>query len=698
MKISHLFLLGILPFVGIFLSNQSLAQVSVQRDPLILTRDIIPGDFSTEVVDLQNFLLLDADTTIDPPEPGRYGVQTINGIARFQNKYQRTILSPFRRLATGSAEVMTRFKIATIGIKANPDSLRSAEVRSDLRILLSQTINKLDEEIERRANPDAFINENQSDVSLEGETLFFRGQKVPNDVAIGRPGRYEISATEGYFVNDTGEQFFYELPQTTIQPVENPRTFDDLFQNYDYLQQLQGEITYTPLDPGAQSSTVIFGADGTPALKSNSQNTTIPTNPFGVFAPSSSTTTTPGTVSFTNPIILSTQRYSYDLDNPTVLVYGSDFSSTTEAHVYQNGVFFSATTEYISDDEISVRLPGGLTTGRAVIGIENSPYSATEVFVFNDDTCERIGRFGCIDVDLDGVDASSGGQLTFDEEVIIRGDGFDRENNTVETPMGIYHNIPSSDGETIRFTPQYAFVVSDSVEEVEIPFTVRVMNKNGITRFRGVDMILDVQQTYQAQQDRGDDRSGAQSENTLLIEYLDRFDEDPAMVLYEGFVTESRSVVSTTGYDQIVASESQVSFSGEPQGSEYEDKGFLAYLKGMFGQKNNQTFLEAVGFVQPAHALGIPYGGVVTASFPCTCSANWYILVADPRGVAHPVVVQPGYSRVLAYFNVYSPGTRLVGSYTPTTGTCWMYVGFGCSPVPTVGVLSLFPGTGTSAF
>ena len=683
----------------------------VLTSPLILIQDVLPADFSTEVVDLQNFLYADPDTRIIPPDVGRFGTETINGIAHFQNKYQRTILTPFNRLATGSAEVMTRFKIATIGIKANPSSLKDPQVRADFTVLLSQTVNKLDEEIAKRNNPNYQPN-GQPVVSTEEGVIYFRGRAVPQDVSVGRPGRYEISSTEGFFVSESGEQFHYQLPQTTLQPIENPVTFDDMFNNYDYLQELQGEIIYTSLEPGAVPQTVIAGEGGA-SLKqdANTQSTTTTQAPSSVnqdFFDSvlgntslQSSLDTSGTdleLATLIPLTLSSSQYTYTLeDDEEVRVFGKNFTPGIQGVFYQDDRTYSAQTSFISESEMVVALPQGLGAGRAAIGVSGQPHSAVEVFLSE----ENCGGSRCSGPRVAQITPE---EIIFDAPVEIVGSGFSPEDNTVETPIGIYYNLPSSDnGTKIVFTPQYPFTVSlDNPEGNTIPITVRVINEEGLSNVREVDATLNVRLTQDAQEDRSDSPDGVQAQNEFLTEYLESFDQKIALINHEGLVSEVRSVLSETGYNQAKNNTQNSITLGEFPDEDQDDTkpGFFAFLNRLFAPSEtpDETFLETIGFVEKAHALTFPYGGRITASYPCTCSANWVSTVIDPRGLAHILVTQPGYTRLYAHFNVYTPGVGVLGSFTPTTGTCWMYVGVGCSPIPTTGVMDLFPGTGTTPF
>ena len=708
-------------FVGFGISFTSFGQELTP--PVILTQDLLPGDFSTDVVDLQNFLYIDPDTRIIPPDVGRFGNKTLNGIAHFQNKYQRSILSPFNRLATGSAEVMTRFKIATIGIKANPTSLRDPQIRADFRILLSQTLNKLDEEIAKRNDPN-YQPTGQPVTNTQDGIMYFRGREVPQDVSIGRPGRYEISSTEGFIVNETGEQFHYQLPQTILQPIDNPKTFDDLFNNYDYLQELQQEIIYTSLEPGSLPQSVVVGENGA-ALRldsstlNNATTQTIPGINSGIFNPQgvSPTQITPGTNPvlfdfdevFRNsspqsnlgtpvPLVISSAQYSYNTKEDLVVrIFGSDLTPETQGVFYQDDETFPAQTTFKSESEIHLALPDGMQTGPAAIGIEGQAHSAVEVFVSN---CTNSR---CTEPFIEELDPEN---ITYDVPVEIVGEGFSRKNNTVETSTGIYYNLPSSNGGTkITFTPEYPFTVAlENSEGNTDPVAIRVLNEEGMSNAKMTNATLNVGVTHMAQQERGDTQDGEQAQNTFLAEHLKSSGQRVSLINNEGLVSKVRSVLSETGYDQVKNNTENSFVLGDSleQDDDVSNSGFFAALSELFipSKKQDRTFLETIGFVETAHAFSTtPYGGRVTASAPCTCSGNWIVLVADPRGLSHLLVIQPGYTRLYAHFNAYTPGVGVLGTYTltpPGVESCWMVAVIGCFPIPTTGMMDAFPGTGTT--
>lgn len=93
----------------------------------------------------------------------------------------------------------------------------------------------------------------------------------------------------------------------------------------------------------------------------------------------------------------------------------------------------------------------------------------------------------------------------------------------------------------------------------------------------------------------------------------------------------------------------------------------------------------------------IPIGGVLLTSYECTCSGGWLMVVYDKfTHMTIPIVFQWGISRLNSGFNIFTPLTNVLGSYTPG-GIC-LLVSFDCAGVPVIGTVSPYPmsGIGTS--
>lgn len=95
----------------------------------------------------------------------------------------------------------------------------------------------------------------------------------------------------------------------------------------------------------------------------------------------------------------------------------------------------------------------------------------------------------------------------------------------------------------------------------------------------------------------------------------------------------------------------------------------------------------------------IPFGGNIIMSYECACSGGWYVLVLDKKTlIPTPLVFQFGISRLNANYNIFTPKTSLLGSYTPG-GICLKGTN-SCKNKFVVGTITPFPlpGVGTSAY
>jgi len=89
---------------------------------------------------------------------------------------------------------------------------------------------------------------------------------------------------------------------------------------------------------------------------------------------------------------------------------------------------------------------------------------------------------------------------------------------------------------------------------------------------------------------------------------------------------------------------------------------------------------------------GLPFGGFVIFTLPCTCSANLWIWFAPlsplPLPKTGPLVYQPGYTTLYGNFAIGVPATWHLGSYIPGVQTCWVYVGKACVVLPNYGLMN----------
>lgn len=101
--------------------------------------------------------------------------------------------------------------------------------------------------------------------------------------------------------------------------------------------------------------------------------------------------------------------------------------------------------------------------------------------------------------------------------------------------------------------------------------------------------------------------------------------------------------------------------------------------------------------VQAAVPPLLHFGGWATAWVPCTCSAavwSWMApLYLAPIPVTGPLVYAPYATLPLANFLVTVPATPHEGTYIPGVQACWMYAGFFCFVLPSIGLMA-YVGTG----
>lgn len=123
-------------------------------------------------------------------------------------------------------------------------------------------------------------------------------------------------------------------------------------------------------------------------------------------------------------------------------------------------------------------------------------------------------------------------------------------------------------------------------------------------------------------------------------------------------------------------------------------KKFLIVLIIVLGMIPVKSFGLGVGVFAP----GLPFGGFVDLSAPCSCSANLFILFTPfyspiPKINTGALLYQPGFTAVYGYFFLGIPKTWHSGLYTPyvpppAPPLCWHYVGVACVPTPYEGVIN----------
>lgn len=97
--------------------------------------------------------------------------------------------------------------------------------------------------------------------------------------------------------------------------------------------------------------------------------------------------------------------------------------------------------------------------------------------------------------------------------------------------------------------------------------------------------------------------------------------------------------------------------------------------------------VAAALFLAPSAALAqIPFGGAIIVSIPCTCSATGQYIILGPPSIGayvyEPVTV------LFSFFNVYTPGTWLLGNYIPGHA-CLMGVTPYCYAPPAFGTIEM---------
>ena len=111
------------------------------------------------------------------------------------------------------------------------------------------------------------------------------------------------------------------------------------------------------------------------------------------------------------------------------------------------------------------------------------------------------------------------------------------------------------------------------------------------------------------------------------------------------------------------------------------------------------TYIIIVAFLFSAFfyrvlAIGLPFGGFVASSIPCTCSAGFLLTVVPfPPPIGGQFVYQIGTPQ-LAWFMLPSPGVWTLGEYSPG-GICLIFIGKGCAPIGVpIGTILPIVGTG----
>ena len=91
------------------------------------------------------------------------------------------------------------------------------------------------------------------------------------------------------------------------------------------------------------------------------------------------------------------------------------------------------------------------------------------------------------------------------------------------------------------------------------------------------------------------------------------------------------------------------------------------------------------------------FGGVDVFNFVCTCSENFLVFFAPLYFYGSPIPIfgPLGYEEgTIAYPNYeISPTEGVIGTYVQGVPTCYIYIGTGCSAVPSYGYILPFTGS-----
>lgn len=100
------------------------------------------------------------------------------------------------------------------------------------------------------------------------------------------------------------------------------------------------------------------------------------------------------------------------------------------------------------------------------------------------------------------------------------------------------------------------------------------------------------------------------------------------------------------------------------------------------------TIVALLFFALPSsvHAIGLPFGGPIIMSIPCTCSLGQFIVLGPPSVGAY--VYQPATSKTFKFGQLYRPGAFLLGNYIPGH-TCLMGVTPYCYAPPAFGTITM---------
>ncbi len=105
--------------------------------------------------------------------------------------------------------------------------------------------------------------------------------------------------------------------------------------------------------------------------------------------------------------------------------------------------------------------------------------------------------------------------------------------------------------------------------------------------------------------------------------------------------------------------------------------------------------------ISPVYAIpsGLPFGGLVNFTLPCTCTGSLYIwftpLYFGPTPVTGSLVFTPFASVLYENYLIGVPSMWHLGDYKPGIQACFIITPVGCIPIPSAGVIGQ---VGTSVY
>lgn len=108
------------------------------------------------------------------------------------------------------------------------------------------------------------------------------------------------------------------------------------------------------------------------------------------------------------------------------------------------------------------------------------------------------------------------------------------------------------------------------------------------------------------------------------------------------------------------------------------------------------VFLVLIGILlstSSVQAQGLPFGGIVSSRFPCTCSGTtwiWFtpLYLGGPTVVSGALVYSPFSTILYADLNIGVSGKWHLGDYLPGVQACWIRVWWFCLPLPSLGLMT----------